>query len=160
MPATRSQSTAPRTDPLATPSPPRAHNHSLRSSDSLTFSSPGLEESTIPLKSKRKDKTQQRQRPPKPVIVPGEIIEISDDDDDPPPHLNSQTSMIADFRRQINKLREVSLSASIGFLKLLMLFSSFRNVSSTRKITSGPFENLTTFVKKTNNCKPFENPVL
>ena len=99
MPATRSKGTA------TTPSPPSAHRP-LRGSDSLTFSS-DLEESTMLVMSKRKDKTQHAQRPLQPVIVPGEIIEISDDDDDSPPHLTSQASIIGDFRRQINKLREV-----------------------------------------------------
>ena len=61
----------------------------------------------MPLAIKRKDNTQSKQRPPKTTIVPEEIIEISDDDDDPPSHLNSQAAMVADFRRQINKLREV-----------------------------------------------------
>ena len=106
MPATRSQSTAPRTGPRTTPSPPRFHHRPLQSSDSPNFSSSDLEELTMPVKSKRNDKMQQRQRPLKPAMAPGEIIEISDDDDGPP-HPNSQTSMIADFRRQINKLREV-----------------------------------------------------
>lgn len=57
------------------------------------------------VKTKRKDQAQKKQRPLKPAIIPGEIIEISDDDD--PPHVDSQTSMVADFRRQISKLREV-----------------------------------------------------
>ena len=61
----------------------------------------------MPLTVNRKDETQQRKRPQKPVTEPNDVIEISDDDDEPPRHLNSQTSMIADFRRQINKLREV-----------------------------------------------------
>ena len=61
----------------------------------------------MPLTVKRKDPTQQRKRPQKPAIDQSEVIEISDDEDDPPRHLDSQTSMIADFRRQINKLREV-----------------------------------------------------
>lgn len=109
MPATRSQSTALRVDP----SP---HRHQLRSSDSLTFSSSDIEESTMPVKTKRKDKTQQRQQSLTSAIVPGEIIEISDDDNDPPHQMNSQVSMIADFRRQINKLREVrSGSISVCF---------------------------------------------
>lgn len=102
MPATRSQSTASRVVPRNTPSP---HRPQLRSSDSLTFSSSDIEESTMPVNSKRKDKTQQQ--PLTPAIIPGEIIEISDDDDDPPHQMNSQVSMVADFRRQINKLREV-----------------------------------------------------
>ena len=62
---------------------------------------------TLPLTVKRND-TQQQRPQTKPAQVSNEIIEISDDDDDElPRHLNSQTSMIADFRRQINKLREV-----------------------------------------------------
>ena len=69
---------------------------------------------TLPLTVKRNDTQQQQQqtRPQtKQAQVSNEIIEISDDDDDElPRHLNSQTSMIADFRRQINKLREVMAS--------------------------------------------------
>jgi hypothetical protein len=59
----------------------------------------------MPLTVKRKD-TQQQKRP---AIDPNEVIEISDDDEDDelPRHPNTQTSMIADFRRQISKLREV-----------------------------------------------------
>ena len=94
MPATRARSIAPRFDSFITPSPPRARH--TYSSDSLTFSDV---ETTMPLTVKRKDKPQ--------AIDPDEIIEISDDDDDPPPHSKSQVSIIADFRRQINKLREV-----------------------------------------------------
>ena len=94
MPATRARSIAPKFDSFSTPSPQRARH--TCSSDSLTFSDV---ETTMPPTAKRKDKT--------PAIDPNEIIEISDDDDDRPPHLNSQVSMIADFRRQINKLREV-----------------------------------------------------
>jgi len=95
MPATRSRSIASRTDPLHFSSP--------------NFSSSDIEETTMPLTLKRKDNTQPKQRPPKTTIVPEEIIEISDDDDDPPSHLNSQAAMVADFRRQINKLREESV---------------------------------------------------
>jgi hypothetical protein len=97
MPATRSQSTVPRSDPLR-----------IRDSNSPASSSSYSEQSKMPPPLlKLKDKTQQKQRPPKAAIVPGEVIEISDDDDNPPHHLNSQASMIGDFRRQINKLREV-----------------------------------------------------
>ena len=108
MPATRARSAAARFDslkPTTTPSPPRAARHNCRS-DSISFSSSDDGETIIPLTVKRKD-TQQQKPLQKPATDPNEIIEISDDDDEPPRHLNSQTSMIADFRRQINKLREV-----------------------------------------------------
>lgn len=154
MPATRSRSTAPRADPFSFSS----------GSDSLNFSASDFEESTISVTSNRKDKTQQKQRPSKIAIVPGEIIEISDDDDDPPLRLNSQASMVGDLRRQINKLREVCwwhlCLVWYDLWRFWCSVSSFRKVSSTRKITNELFESSTSFVKKIDNCKPFESPVL
>ena len=94
MPATRSQGTVSR---VSTPNSPQPL-------DTLTFSS-DVEGPIIPAKSNRQSKPQRRQRSLNPV-EPEEIIEISDDDD-PSPRLNPQASMIADFRRQINRLREV-----------------------------------------------------
>ena len=109
MPATRARSTAPRFESYkpTTPSPPRG----ACSSDSLSLSDDC--ETTIPLTVKRKDETKQKRQPQKAVTDPSDVIEISDDDE-PPHQLNSQTSMIADFRRQIIKLREVWLSLSTG----------------------------------------------
>ena len=112
MPATRARSTAPRFDslkPTTTPSPQRARRN-CRSDSLSSFDDNETVMPTLPLTVKRKDTQQQQQqkRPQKPATDPNEIIEISDDDDDEPTrHPNTQTSMIADFRRQINKLREV-----------------------------------------------------
>ena len=156
MPATRARSIAPRFDSFTRPTPsPQRARHTCSSDSFSDDEGPAV---IMPLTVKRKDETQQKKRPQKPAINPSEVIEISDDDDVPPRHLDSQTSMIADFRRQINKLREVwqSLSSSMRSLTLLV----FRKVSSTRKITSELFESSTSFVKKINNYKPFESPVL
>ena len=102
--ASRARSIAPRFDSTPTPSPrPGARRNC--SSDSLSFSYSDDYETTMPETLKRKDETQKQKRPHKPVIDQSEVIEISDDDDDPP--RDSQTTMIADFRRQISKLREV-----------------------------------------------------
>ena len=153
MPATRSQGTVSR---VSTPNSPQPL-------DTLTFSS-DVEGPIIPAKSNRQSKPQRRQRSLNPV-EPEEIIEISDDDDDEPPRRqDSQTSMIADFRRQINKLREVcGISVQFNGWRSLTRFwwlFVFRKVSSIRKITNELFESSTTFAKKINNCKPFESPVL
>jgi hypothetical protein len=87
MPATRARSIAPRFD-----------SYKPASTTSTKPSSP--------LTVKRKDGTQPKERPQKLAIDPSDIIEISDDDE-PLRHLDSQTSKIANFRRQINMLREV-----------------------------------------------------
>ena len=167
MPATRARSIAPRFDsykPTATKaSSPRGARHHTFSSDSLSSSSDDCGV-TMPLTVKRKDEKQQKKRPQKPAIDQSDVIEISDDDE-PSRHLDSQTSMIADFRRQINKLREV-IGISVLLKKLNAIFDAsdvlfvFRKVSSTRKITSELFESSTSFVKRIKNCKPFENPAL
>lgn len=121
MPATRARSIAPRFDsykPTTTtkPSSPRGARHHNCSSDSLSsFSFSDDCEVTIPLTVKRKDETQHKKRSQKPAIDPSDVIEISDDDE-PSRHLDSQTSMVADFRRQIIKLREV-LGSSVQFKK-------------------------------------------
>lgn len=115
MPATRARSTAPRfNSSKPTPSPPLGTRHKYRS-ESLSPLSDDYD-TTLPLTLKRNDTQQQQNRPQtKPATDANEIIEISDDDDDELPR-HSQTSMIADFRRQINKLREVmaSLSSSMA----------------------------------------------
>jgi hypothetical protein len=127
MPATRARSTAPRFDslkPTPTPSPSRGTRRKFRT-ESLSPSSDDCESimPTLPLTVKRKDTQQQKQKRPqtKPATDSNEIIEISDDDDDElPRRSNPQTSMIADFRRQINKLREVSgISVQVQCCNLL-----------------------------------------
>lgn len=120
MPATRARSTAPRFDslkPTTTPSPPRGTRHNCRSPFSDGYENV---ETTMPLTVKRKDAQQQKR--PQTATDPNEVIEISDDDDDEPSRpLNSQTSMIADFRRQINKLREVWHLCSVQWRSLTRL---------------------------------------
>ena len=162
MPATRARSAVPRFDSLKpTPSPPRGTRHNCRTDSPFSDDY----ETTMPLTVKRKDTQQQHKRTQKPATDPNEIIEISDDDDNEPPRRqDSQTSMIADFRRQINKLREVcGISVQFNGWRSLTRFwwlFVFRKVSSIRKITNELFESSTTFAKKINNCKPFESPVL
>ena len=95
MPATRS--TAPRTRSKQT----RENVSPLASSSKKSFFHP----SSSPENLQRARKPQQRERvasPPSDV----EVIEISSDDDTPP--RNTHDTMIADLRREITKLREVT----------------------------------------------------
>ncbi|KAF8160919.1 hypothetical protein B0H34DRAFT_795766 [Crassisporium funariophilum] len=109
MPATRSSSSAPRSQrsPFSTPSRPRKLCDGQH--EALNLSSSDVDGSSLPLQRSRREKSQLRLRATKAPFVPvGEVIEISSDDESSP-QVNSQTHMVADFRRQINRLREESI---------------------------------------------------
>ncbi|KAF8875799.1 hypothetical protein CPB84DRAFT_1689472 [Gymnopilus junonius] len=107
MPATRSSSSQPRSHPFTASSP---HTYiSLSSSDG--------DSPRAPLKPMRQNRPQPALRPKKAVFIPPpeEVIEISSDDEEYNRPVTSQATMVADFRRQINKLREESVKHKRDF---------------------------------------------
>ncbi|CAA7259195.1 unnamed protein product [Cyclocybe aegerita] len=110
MPATRSSSIPPRAAPFPTASPPhhKHHNHAKSPVYELSFSSSEGESSRTAPTKKHIDKPSSRTMKATHAAPPhiAEIIEISsDDDDDMPPKLIPQASAIAEYRREINKMR-------------------------------------------------------
>jgi len=118
MPATRSSSQPSRAQPFRNPSIPRSNRNenatNVLNLNDMAMSSPEPGVSTkVQKKRKPASKSQQRQ----PLAIPREIIEISSDDEGnqtttkPPPATASspdvELAVIADFRRQISKYREV-----------------------------------------------------
>ncbi|KDR75320.1 hypothetical protein GALMADRAFT_249347 [Galerina marginata CBS 339.88] len=111
MPATRSASIPPRSHPFPNPSPP----NNQRDAGAISLSS-SEDSPRAPLKAMRQNKAQPRSRPKKPFVPPtDDIIEISSDDEADASPVTSQHSVVADFRRQINKLREESVKHKRDF---------------------------------------------
>lgn len=111
MPASRTSSIPPRSRHAPTPSPPKNPRKAPYDSEviSLGSSSDG-ENPRVPPTIRKHSKPHTTARIKKPAIsVPiEEVIEISDDDS--PTEVSTQASVIADFRRQINRMREVGTS--------------------------------------------------
>lgn len=107
MPATRSSSMNHRAQPLTTPSPPQ--KQSRCNTDTISLTSSDQELSTV---KKRQDKTRLRPKKTTRIQPVEDIIEISSDDESP---RNSHPSVVADYRRQLNKLREASGTSPIQY---------------------------------------------
>ena len=113
MPATRSSSMNHRTQPFTTPSPP--HKNARYNTDAISLTSSDPEQSSASSVKKKQDKARLRPKKTTRIQLVEDIIEISSDDESSrTPH----PSVIADYRRQLNKLREVSGTSPIQYLKL------------------------------------------
>lgn len=121
MPATRSSSQPSRAQPFRNPSVPRSNRNEnatnvLNLGEMPVSASP---EAEVPTKVQKKRKPTSKSQPRHPLAIPREIIEISSDEEGnrittkpPPPATASdpdrELAVIADFRRQISKYREVA----------------------------------------------------
>ncbi|KAH9485233.1 hypothetical protein JR316_0002140 [Psilocybe cubensis] len=110
MPATRTSSIPPRSRHAPVPSTPKSVREAPFDSEVISLaSSSDAENSIVQPTLRRQGKPRPIARPKKNTApVPAEeIIEISDDDS--PAEVSTQASVIADFKRQINRLREESM---------------------------------------------------
>ncbi|KJA27719.1 hypothetical protein HYPSUDRAFT_130366 [Hypholoma sublateritium FD-334 SS-4] len=131
-----------RVEPFPTPSPPR-RRQATQDIDTISLTSSDTDTSKsrkVLLKKAKNDKTQVRSRSKKPALPPAsEIIEISSDEEDKHPHsMMPQPSVIADYRRQISKIREESVKYKQDLARVAKEVNSLREENQTLKASRKP----------------------
>ena len=123
MPVTRASSNSVQVEAFATSSPPQRRRRSSQELETISLTSSDADTShsqdALPNKKLRHGKPLSRSHLPKAHVIPlsRDIIEISSDDEEETvkPQSAVPPSVIADYRRQINKIREVLIYFSCRY---------------------------------------------